>query len=55
MALSMAVFVGLRTSGNDTTVYRNMYESIGNDIHNVADINWRNLSAAPGLQLYSFF
>lgn len=55
MALSMAIFVGLRTSGNDTTVYRSMYESIGNDIHNVADINWRNLSAAPGLQLYSFF
>lgn len=52
MTVSFAVFVGLRTRGNDTFVYRHMYENIGDNISYIAYIDWRNLSAAPGLQCY---
>ncbi|MGM9661051.1 MAG: EpsG family protein [Faecousia sp.] len=52
MTVSFAVFVGLRTRGNDTYVYRQMYENIGDDLSYIADIDWRKVSAAPGLQCY---
>lgn len=51
MAFSMAIFVGLRTSGNDTAVYRKLYEDLSET--NISGIDWKNLSAAPGLQCYS--
>lgn len=52
LAASMAVFVGLRTRGNDTYAYRLMYENIGAELDNIANIDWSNLAAAPGLQCY---
>lgn len=50
MGIVMAVFVGLRTSGNDTGTYRVMYEAIPNDATAFSAIDWKNLSAAPGHQ-----
>lgn len=52
LAASMAVFVGLRTRGNDTYAYRQMYENIGTGLDNIAGIDWSDLAAAPGLQCY---
>lgn len=52
LAASMAVFVGLRTRGNDTYTYRRMYENIGTGLEYLAYIDWSNISAAPGLQCY---
>ena len=52
LAVSMAVFVGLRTRGNDTYAYRQMYESIGTGLNSIANIDWSDLAAAPGLQCY---
>lgn len=52
MALSLAVFVGLRTRGNDTVTYRYMYEyEILGGIEGFLSIDWLNISAAPALQL----
>lgn len=53
LAVSMAVFVGLRTRGNDTYAYRQMYENAGTGMDSIAKIDWRDLAAAPGLQCYS--
>ena len=51
MTISLAVFVGLRTRGNDTYAYRNTYENFTpSGLHNIAAIDWRQLSGAPGLQ-----
>ncbi len=50
MAVAMAVFVGLRTSGNDTFTYRSIYEAISGDRSAFDSINWFRLAAAPGLQ-----
>lgn len=52
MALAMAVFVGLRTRGNDTFVYRSGYEKQGTGWSSIAGIDWLNISGAPGLQCY---
>lgn len=52
LAVAMAVFVGLRTRGNDTYGYRLMYENIGAGLDNIANIDWSDLAAAPGLQCY---
>ncbi|MGN1157619.1 MAG: EpsG family protein [Agathobacter sp.] len=52
LAASMAVFVGLRTRGNDTYTYRLMYENIGTGWDFIVNIDWSNISAAPGLQCY---
>lgn len=52
LAASMAVFVGLRTRGNDTYTYRLMYENIGSGLDYIVNIDWGNISAAPGLQCY---
>lgn len=52
LAASMAVFVGLRTRGNDTYTYRLMYENIGTGLDYIVNIDWGNISAAPGLQCY---
>ena len=46
LAASMAVFVGLRTRGNDTYAYRLMYENIGAGLENIAGIDWRNIASA---------
>lgn len=48
MSLAMAVFVGLRTSGNDTATYRIAYELIPDNIMAFTEIDWKNLAAAPG-------
>jgi len=51
MAISLAVFVGLRTRGNDTVTYRYIYENqIGVGFQKIASIDWFNVSEAPGLQ-----
>lgn len=55
MSVIFVVLVGLRTRGNDTYVYRQMYEGIGDSISCIADIDWRNIAGAPGLQCYSIF
>lgn len=52
MALAMAVFVGLRTRGNDTYVYRQMYEGLGTNWSAIGSIDWLKISGAPGLQCY---
>lgn len=48
MTLGMAVFVGLRTSGNDTGTYIRIYESISTGAF--SNISWNKLAAAPGFQ-----
>lgn len=52
MAVSLSVFVGLRTQGNDTFVYRHSYEMLMTGIDKIFRIDWLNLSGAPGLQAY---
>lgn len=51
MACSMAIFVGLRTRGNDTYVYRAIYENTMTGSVGFASIQWNVLSSAPGLEL----
>lgn len=53
MAASLAIFVGLRTRGNDTYAYRQMYEGIDAGAGSIGNIDWLNFSAAPGLQFLS--
>lgn len=48
MALALAVFVGLRTRGNDTFTYRQLYEALGVGQSALRDIDWLKLAAAPG-------
>lgn len=48
MSISMAILVGLRTSGNDTDTYRAMYESIQGNMTAFTSIDWKDLAAAPG-------
>ena len=50
MSIAMAVFVGLRTSGNDTATYISMYEDIPNNITAFTSIDWKDIAAAPGHQ-----
>ena len=51
MTLSLAVFVGLRTRGNDTYAYRHSYENLTpSGLSGIAKIDWRKVSGAPGLQ-----
>ena len=53
MALGMAIFVGLRTRGNDTGTYQQMYEGLGNSLSAIAEIDWENVAATPGLTFCS--
>lgn len=53
MTVSLAVFVGLRTRGNDTFTYRSIYNVLIGDIRAIASINWLKISGAPGLQFLS--
>lgn len=53
MALGMAIFVGLRTRGNDTGTYQQMYEGLGNSLSEIAEIDWANVAATPGLTFCS--
>lgn len=55
MAMCMAIFVGLRTRGNDTYVYRQMYEGISGDLSSIASINWAKLSDTPAMQMVEIF
>lgn len=50
MSIAMAVFVGLRTSGNDTETYISMYEDIPNNITAFTAIDWKDIASAPGHQ-----
>ena len=50
MAVVMAVFVGLRTSGNDTFTYRSIYEAIPSGRSAFEQVEWFRPAAAPGLQ-----
>lgn len=50
MSIAMAVFVGLRTSGNDTATYISMYEEIPNNITAFTSIDWKDIAEAPGHQ-----
>lgn len=53
MALGMAIFVGLRTAGNDTYTYRQIYENINLKKSVLSNVQWRSLSTAPGHSLLS--
>lgn len=53
LVLVMAVFVGLRISGNDTQTYRQMYERIPDGIEAILSVDWTDLAAAPGHQFIS--
>ena len=55
LVLVMAVFVGLRISGNDTQTYRQMYERIPDGIEAILSVDWTDLAAAPGHQFISGF
>lgn len=50
MAFAMAFFAGLRTAGNDTFTYRQMYESLEDGTKAISQIQWTHLAEAPGLQ-----
>ena len=47
-AMIMAVFVGLRTRGNDTSTYRSIYESLRGNANYFKSIDWLNFAEAPG-------
>ena len=53
LVLVMAVFVGLRISGNDTQTYQQMYERIPDGIEAILSVDWTDLAAAPGHQFIS--
>ena len=53
LVLVMAVFVGLRTSGNDTQTYQQMYERIPEGIEAILSVDWTDLASAPGHQFIS--
>lgn len=53
LVLVMAVFVGLRTSGNDTQTYQQMYERIPDGIEAILSVDWTDLASAPGHQFIS--
>ena len=50
MTIILAIFVGLRTKGNDTFVYRFGYENASSELGDVLHIDWRRVSGAPGLE-----
>lgn len=50
MAIAMAVFVGLRTAGNDTFTYRSMYEALPQSWETIKGIEWLKFAKAPGLE-----
>lgn len=49
MAFSLAFFVGLRTRGNDTYVYRQMYENIQPGTDPIQLLTSTKLASSPGL------
>lgn len=49
-AVVLALFVGLRLSGNDTFTYRNIYENLGTPEGIFDHVNWKPASA-PGLTI----
>lgn len=51
MTMCMAIFVGLRTRGNDTFAYKQIYEGIEGGLSSISSINWTKFSEAPALQL----
>lgn len=53
LVLVMAVFVGLRTSGNDTQTYQQMYEQIPDGIEAILSVDWTDFAAAPGYRFIS--
>lgn len=48
MAFFMAVFVGLRTSGNDTYAYIQGFNNLQSGFENLKNIDWEQLAGAPG-------
>lgn len=48
MAFALAVFVGLRTRGNDTSAYRHMYDLLEVGLSSIRSVDWAKLAAAPG-------
>lgn len=48
MALILAVFVGLRTRGNDTSAYLRAYELLETGWTAIQAIDWKDLAGAPG-------
>lgn len=53
LALTMAVFVGLRTRYNDTTAYTHMYELIDASVPISYGINWLEIGDNPGFTFVS--
>lgn len=50
--ITMALFCGLRIKGNDTWLYRGMFEKF---VPGVYDIDWTALADAPGFRLYGIW
>ena len=48
----MAVFVGLRTSGNDTETYISMYEDIPNNITAFTAIDWKDIASGSRTSIF---
>ena len=53
MAFAMAFFVGLRTKGNDTYTYRQMYETLQRGANPVRLLTSTKLASSPGLNFLS--
>lgn len=53
MAFSLAFFVGLRTRGNDTYTYRQMYESMELGTNPMQLLTSTKLASSPGLSWFS--
>lgn len=51
MTIGMTVFVGLRTRGNDTYAYKDIYNRIQLGATVFSGVNWTNMAASPALQL----
>ena len=53
MAFAMAFFVGLRTKGNDTYTYRQMYEALQRGVNPFGLLTSTKLASSPGLYFLS--
>lgn len=53
LTVCMAIFIGLRTAGNDTYAYRMMFENIPKGSEAYKSIQWTRMATAPGFVFVS--
>ena len=53
MIIIMAVFVGLRTQGNDTSSYLHMYDMLPSGMDGLNSVSWLSFAQAPGYRAVS--